>query len=75
MGLDELAAKLEALAAGASLSLPMYRVMMLFEGRFGTLDAEALRRAAAFAEAHGCRFLSYAYTQRDPEFMKPPPTA
>jgi hypothetical protein len=75
MELEELAKKLEGLEPGGSLSLPIYRVMMLFQGRFGTLDAEALRRAAAFAEAHGCRFLSYAYTQRDPEFMKPPPTA
>ena len=70
MDLDELAAKLDQLERGESVSVPIYRIMILFEGRFGTLDGEAMKRATAFGEEHGCRLISYEFTQRDPEFLK-----
>lgn len=73
MDRDELAAKLDQLEPGESVSVPIYRIMILFEGRFGTLDTDAIKRATVFAGDHGCRLLCYEFTQRDPEFIKARP--
>ena len=65
---DALASQLDAMDPGDCLSVPLAQLALKF-GPIGD-DLRAMKRAIAFAEQHGCRFLYYEFEHREPEFLK-----
>jgi hypothetical protein len=65
---DALASQLDAMDPGDWLPVALAQLAL----RFGPLDEDlpAMKRAIAFAEQHGCRFLYYEFEHREPEFLK-----